>query len=169
MINCALCGREHMPGENPPEFLYVRPHTRREAWAQKVCPWCWIEFEQSHACCDGSENSFNAFMASEMVTLSKRAARGATIFRCEAICWQNNKQQNILSHRCRHFVKGVVDGKQLCGLHIEHFRRGRRVETCPPSPPRFFIAARNANEFASAARAMLPREWLPLSIDGTNS
>jgi len=161
MITCKLCARAFEKSEPLPPYLKMNYRRPPSEWAHQVCNYCWIEYERSPWSSQVTDFSFNAFCANEMTNLAKRSAQGKPIYRCEAIAWLNNSENLVLSHRCRHFVREEFGGKRLCGVHVMQAKKGRRVETCLPTPPRFYLAARDVDEFARNVAQAIPREWLP--------
>lgn len=158
MINCRVCTRLHDPAENTPKYIRRGQRHARPSFAVDVCQWCWLDFERRHPSL--TENEMNLFIAGEMHKLARRAARGESIIRCEAICWDTNKNGGVSSHRCEHFVKdGVSSKERLCGVHLRHKAIGRQIITTPPAQPRFYIAGRTAEEFLQKAKEVIPPEW----------
>lgn len=159
MIICSICAREHDGASRLPPYLKGAAFPAKPEWASQVCIWCWRDFTRKSGYL--TEDDLAYFVATELAMLAKRAARGASLIRCDAICWSTNANGGVPSHRCNHFVNNLAASADanLCGIHLDAKRRGRRVDTNPPTAPRYVIAARSASEFMDEARKVLPADW----------
>lgn len=158
-MNCRFCNIQ-FEQEDVPILLQRDIGRPFRPWMKRICADCLALFCKHIRGASITARSFNEYSAYWLRYLAGRVAAGKWIDRCEAMKKTGHGVHAVYVRRCSFWASTAVNGRKLCGTHAAHHRDGAEIVCDEPSPIRFIVAAKSADELKAILAANVPANWL---------